>query len=118
MAKKWLAGLLLDALILRLFFRLNRFPKLNTVREDLDAVSGPVVECFQGFYIEAEPDTTIAERWWAFSLTYLELVAPGMVLAFLVAGLTESFLFPPGSKVRTQRGRPGRDADGADWGRR
>ncbi len=96
-AKKRLAGLLLAALILGLFFSFNRFPKLDTVREDLDAVSGPVVECFQGFCIEAEPDTTFVERWWDFSLEYLLLVAPGMAFAFLIAGLTESFLFPPGS---------------------
>ncbi len=33
------------------------------------------------------------QRWWDFSVTYLELVAIGMIFAFLVAGITETFLF-------------------------
>ena len=84
------------ALILVVFLVFNRFPKLEVVEEDLEAVTGPRVECFQGFCIEDEPDSTFLSRWWDFSLTYLELVAAGMLFAFLVAGLSEAFLFPAG----------------------
>ena len=92
--KKRLAGAILLGIILALFLAFNRFPKLEIVQEDLEAVSGPQVECFQGFCIEDEPDSTFLSRWWDFSLTYLRLVAGGMIFAFLVAGLTEAFLFP------------------------
>ncbi len=99
LGKKRVVGLAILIVILAVFFSFNRFPKLDTVREDLDAVTGPVVECFQGFCIEHEPDTTLLERWWEFSITYLQLVTAGMIFAFLVAGLTEAFLFPRGSGV-------------------
>ena len=92
--KKRLVGLLLLVAILAVFLSLNRFPKLDTVREDLDVVMAPKVECFQGFCIEAEDDSTLLERWWSFSTTYLRLVAAGMIFAFAVAGLTEGFLLP------------------------
>ena len=94
LARKRVVGLVLLVAILAVFLSLNRFPKLDTVREDLDAVLGPRVECFQGFCIEAENDSTFLARWWSFSTTYLRLVAVGMVFAFTVAGLTEGFLFP------------------------
>ncbi len=90
--KKRVVGLVLLVAILAVFLSLNRFPKLDTVREDLDAVMAPRVECFQGFCIE--DDSTFLSRWWSFSTTYLRLVAVGMVFAFTVAGLTEGFLFP------------------------
>ena len=95
--KKRAVGLVLLAVILALFLAFNRFPKLDTVRGDLDVVTAPEVECFQGFCIEAEPDSTLLRRWWDFSVTYLRLVAVGMTFAFLVAGLTEAFLFPRSS---------------------
>ena len=99
LGKKRAVGLALLLVLLAFFFSLNRFPKLDTVREDLDVVTGPVVECFQGFCIERELESTLLERWWDFSITYLQLVTVGMVFAFLVAGLTEAFLFPRGSGV-------------------
>ena len=92
--KKRAAGLVILAVLLVLFLAFNRLPKLDTVRGDLEVVSAVEVECFQGFCIEDEPDSTLLERWWGFSATYMRLVAVGMAFAFLVAGLTESFLFP------------------------
>ena len=102
-SKKRLAGVLLFAVILALFFTFNRFPKLDIVQGDLEAVSGPVVECFQGFCIEAEPDSSFVSRWVHFSVEYLRFVTIGMTFAFLVAGLSEAFLFPPGSGLLTSR---------------
>ncbi len=99
LGKKRAVGLALLLVLLAFFFSLNRFPKLDTVRGDLDVITGPVVECFQGFCIERELESTLLERWWDFSITYLQLVTVGMVFAFLVAGLTEAFLFPKGSGV-------------------
>ena len=87
-------------MLLALFLAFNRFPKLDTVREDLAVVNAPVVECFQGFCIESEPETSFVERWWSFSVEYLRLVAVGMTFAFLMAGLTEAFLFPRSSTER------------------
>ena len=95
--KKRAVGLLLLALILALFLAFNRIPKLDAVGTDLDAVTAPQVQCFQGFCIEREPGSTFLSRWWVFSLTYLRLVAVGMTFAFLVAGLAEAFIFPSGS---------------------
>lgn len=115
-AKKRLVGLVLIAVILGLFFAFNRFPKLDTVSGDLDAVSGSVVECFQGFCIERDPDSSFVTRWVDFSVTYLRLVTVGMVFAFLVAGLTESFLFPPGSRLWSGGGVLGRTLKGAALG--
>ena len=95
--KKRVVGLALLAVILTLFVVFNRFPKLGIVKEDLEAATSASAECFQGFCIETAPDSTLLSRWWEFSLTYLELVALGMTFAFLVAGLTEAFLFPQSS---------------------
>ena len=96
LAKKRLVGLLLAAVILALFLIFNRFPKLDTVQGDLEAVTSSTLECFQSFCIDRDPDSTFFSRWWEFSLTYLRLVSVGMVFAFVVAGLTEAFLFPAG----------------------
>ena len=95
--KKRGVGLALLAIILVLFFSLNRFPKLDVVEGDLDAASGADAQCFQGFCIEREEGSNFLSRWWGFSVTYLRLVTVGMTFAFLVAGLTEAFLFPSGS---------------------
>ena len=89
--RKRLAGILLLVLALSVFLVFNRFPKLDIVREDLRAASS-LGECFQGFCVDT--GATLFSRWWEFSVTYLELVAPGMIFAFLVAGLTGAFLFP------------------------
>ncbi len=97
LSKKRLAGIILLAAIVGLFFTLNRFPKLDAVGVDLDSVSSATEQCFQGFCIEREAGTGLLEQWWRFSVTYLRLVAIGMVFAFVVAGLAEAFLFPPGS---------------------
>ena len=95
--KKRVTGLVILAVLLILFLAFNRLPKLDTVRGDLDVVSAVEVECFQGFCIEDRPDSTLLQSWWDFSTTYMRLVAIGMGFAFLVAGLTESFLFPRSS---------------------
>ena len=101
--KKRIVGLALLSILLALFLLFNRIPKLDTVRADLDGVSSPAAECFQGFCIEADGDSSLLSRWWSFSVTYMRLVAAGMTFAFLVAGLAESFLFPPSSGGLTLR---------------
>ena len=92
--KRRVVGLALLAILLTLFLIFNRIPKLDTVEADLAAAASPKTECFQGFCFETDPDTSLLSRWWDFSLTYLRLVTLGMVFAFLVAGVTEVFLFP------------------------
>ena len=92
--KRRIVGLVLLAVLLTLFLVFNRVPKLDTVRADLAVATSPVAECFQGFCIEASPESSLLSRWWDFSLTYLRLVSLGMAFAFLVAGTTEAFLFP------------------------
>ncbi len=104
LGKKRAAGVAIGLALLVAFLAFNRFPKLDTVREDLAVVNAPVVECFQGFCIEAEPDTPFVERWWSFSVEYLRLVAAGMTFAFLMAGLTEAFLFPQTARERLTGG--------------
>jgi len=89
--KKRIVGVTLLTGLLSVFLVFNRFPKLDIVREDLRAASS-LGECFQGFCVDT--GATLFSRWWEFSVTYLELVAPGMIFAFLVAGLTGAFLFP------------------------
>lgn len=95
-AKKRTIGLALLLILVGLFFSLNRFPKIGIVGEDLDAVTAPVRQCFQGFCIDREPGQSFFSRWISFSISYLRLVTVGMTFAFLVAGLAESFLFPGG----------------------
>ena len=95
--KRRIVGLVLLAVLLTLFLVFNRVPKLDTVRADLAVATSPVAECFQGFCIEALPESSLLSRWWDFSLTYLRLVSLGMTFAFLVAGATEAFLFPKSS---------------------
>jgi len=50
--------------------------------------------------LENVDDATLWERWWNFSLTYLNLVWIGMVFAFMMAGITESFIFPGSLRER------------------
>ena len=47
LGKKRLVGLAILVIILSVFFSLNRFPKLDTVREDLEAVTGPKINVFK-----------------------------------------------------------------------
>ena len=65
-------------------------------------MSGPSAQCFQGFCINT--GQSLLARWWEFSVTYMELVAPGMIFAFLVAGLTAAFLFPQGVRLSSSGG--------------
>ena len=88
--KKRVVGLLVFVALLTLFFTFNRLPKVDIVEGDLAAVSGPEVQCFQGFCIDRDPDSSLLSRWWSFSVSYLRIVTVGMVFAFLVAGLAES----------------------------
>lgn len=97
--KKRVVGLLVFVALLTLFFTFNRLPKVDIVEGDLAAVSGPELQCFQGFCIDRDPDSSLLSRWWSFSVTYLRLVTIGMVFAFLVAGLAESFLFADSSTI-------------------
>lgn len=96
--KKRFVGILIFIVILGLFGAFNRFPKLDIVGEDLGAVTGPQVQCFQGFCIDRTGDQSFAERWVSFSVTYLRLVTIGMTFAFIAAGLAEAFLFLPESR--------------------
>ena len=95
--KKRTIGLVVLAVLLTLFLIFNRIPKLDTVRADLAIATSSQQECFQGFCIETQEEASLLSRWWDFSITYLRLVALGMTFAFLVAGVTEAFLFPQGS---------------------
>ena len=95
--KQLAVGLVLLAVLLGLFLWFNRIPKLDIVEADLAGVTAPTVECFQGFCLETEPESTLLSRWWDFSLAYLRLVSLGMIFAFLMAGLSETFLLPQGS---------------------
>ena len=113
LAKTRLAGIVIFAIILTLFFVFNRFPKLDIVEGDLESITGPVIECFQGFCIESDPDTSFVSRWVDFSVTYLRLVTIGMTFAFLVASLVQSFLLPPGSRPWSGGGPLGRTLKGA-----
>ncbi len=97
LSKKRAIGLAILAVLLTLFLMFNRIPKLDTVRADLAIATSSEQECFQGFCIETEEEASLLSRWWNFSITYLRLVAVGMTFAFLVAGVTEAFLFPSGS---------------------
>ena len=94
LTKERVFGLLLLAALLTLFLVFNRVPKLDTVHADLAAASAPAARCFQGFCVDADPGSPLLIRVWNFSLAYLKLVSTGMGFAFLVAGLTESFLYP------------------------
>ena len=95
--KQLAVGLVLLAVLLGLFLWFNRIPKLDVIEADLAGVTAPNVECFQGFCLESEPDSSLFSRWWDFSLAYLKLISLGMIFAFLMAGLTETFLLPQGS---------------------
>ncbi len=95
--KKRLVGVLLFLAILALFLAFNRFPKLDAVGTDVGLVTGPTAQCFQGFCIERDEGKSFLTKWVVFSISYLRLVAIGMTFAFVVAGLTEAFLFPSGS---------------------
>ena len=96
LSKKRAVGVCLLVVLLTLFLIFNRIPKLDTVRADLTEATATDQQCFQGFCVETRPDTPLLTRWWETSVTYLRLVALGMTFAFLVAGVTEAFLFPSG----------------------
>ena len=118
--KRRVIGAVLLLTLLVPFFALNRLPKLDTVRADLALALAPTAECFQGFCIEREPESTFLQRWWRFSLTYLQLVAAGMVFAFLAGGIAETFLMPAGAGAtgppRLLGGRWGRILKGLGMG--
>ena len=114
-AKRRVVGVALLLVILVPFAALNRLPKLDTVREDLGAALAPTAQCFQGFCIE-DPDRASERsgffaRWWRFSVTYLQLVAIGMLFAFAAAAIAEAFLVADVSVragLAISDGRPGR----------
>ena len=88
-----MTGIFLLTIILIVFLSFNRFPKLDAVGEDLEAINAPDIQCFQGFCIKRETGEGFYKQWLTFSITYLRLVSVGMTFAFVVAGLSESFLF-------------------------
>ena len=98
--KRRLVGVLLILVILAAFLSLNRFPKIDTIDSDLAIVASPDSQCFQGFCIEDLEQRSLLERWWDFSLEYLRNVSIGMLFAFVMAGLTEAFIFPPDKRER------------------
>ena len=105
--KKRAVGLVLLVVLLSLFLWFNRIPKLDTVQADLLDATAPAAACFQGFCVDNAPGSTLFSRWWDFSLAYLELVSLGMVFAFLIAGLTEVFLFPSSRGAQGGWAQPG-----------
>lgn len=94
-------GLIFLTLLLAIFISFSRFPKLDAINEDLEAVTKPVVECFQGFCVATEK--SLFDRWKSFSIAYFNIISAGMVFAFLVAGLTETFIIP--NKINTYRSK-------------
>ncbi len=114
--KRCVIGAVLLLAILLPFAAFNRLPKLDTVRADLQAALAPTAECFPGFCVEAEPQSSFLTRWWRFSLTYLELVATGMAFAFLAGGIAEAFLAPPNGSRRKATGPVGRILKGLGLG--
>ncbi len=98
--KRRYVGSVAALVLLILFLGFNRIPKLDTVEADLAIATSPIAQCFQGFCIENVDDSTLWDRWWNFSLTYLNLVSIGMVFAFMMAGITESFIFPRNTEER------------------
>ena len=98
--KRRFVGGILVLFILLLFLSLNRFPKLDTIEADLAVVASSGSECFQGFCIDNVQRRPLLERWWEFSIEYLKNVSIGMLFAFVVAGITEAFLFPPNRRER------------------
>ena len=106
LGRQRIIGTFLFLILFGVFFSQNRFPKLDIVREDVAIATREVTleggvpademtSCFQGFCFD--PDQGMWETWWDFSRTYIDLVAIGMVFAFLVAGLVDTFLFPTSS---------------------
>ena len=92
-SRRRLIGITLALILLALFFSLNRFPKLDTIDQDIAIVSSGTSECFQGFCIDNPNKKPLLERWWTFSIEYLRNVTIGMLFAFLMAGITEAYIF-------------------------
>ena len=96
LGRKRILGIVLFLALAAPFMALNRIPKLDTIRVDIDtavaaaADSGGAACVGQGFCFGG----ALLGRWWEFSTTYLQLVTLGMVFAFLVAGLATTLLFP------------------------
>ena len=93
-SRRRLIGITLALIFLALFFSLNRIPKIDTIDQDLAIVSSGTSECFQGFCINNPDRKPLVERWWTFSVEYLRNVTIGMIFAFLMAGITEAYIFP------------------------
>ena len=93
-SRRRLIGITLALFLLALFFSLNRIPKIDTIDQDLAIVSSGTSECFQGFCIDNPDRKPLVERWWTFSVEYLRNVTIGMIFAFLMAGITEAYIFP------------------------
>lgn len=103
LGRQRILGVLLMIPLFVFFYRTNRFPKLDTIREEVliatqeEALStalpaSGLSRCFQGFCFG--DSTGLLERWWEFSINYIELVTVGMIFAFLVAGIADALLFP------------------------
>ena len=81
--------------MLALFLVFNRVPKLDLVEEDMVAATAETARCFQGFCLESKPNESFLSGWWTFSLTYLGLVAAGMIFAILCRGNHRGVSVPP-----------------------
>ena len=103
LGRQRILGILLMIPLFAFFYRSNRFPKLDTIRDEVliatqeEAAAGALPasglsRCFQGFCFG--DDTGLLQRWWEFSINYIELVTVGMIFAFLVAGIADALLFP------------------------
>ena len=96
LGRQRIVGIVLFLALAGPFFVFSRFPKLDTIRDDIDsavraASDADGASCVgQGFCFGG----SLLGRWWEFSITYLQVVTVGMVFAFLVAGLATTFLFP------------------------
>ena len=92
--KKRIIGIVGILVLIGLFVAFNRIPKLDVIAEDMLSSVATVEKCFQGFCVDPTPHTSWTTRWLNFSLSYLKLVSIGMIFAFLIAGITEVFIFP------------------------
>ena len=117
LGKRQVVGLALIAVLLALFVLLNRIPKLDIAREDLAAAGGGVPgRCFQGFCVEYAENAGFLTRWWNFTLTYLRLVAVGMVLPSLWPALPRSSSFPIESCRRFRQVASRERSEASSWG--
>ena len=94
--RKRVVGIIIVSILFALFLAFSRLPKLDTIQHDLDIVTNPDLaeQCFQGFCIDIESESSLLSSWWDFSFSYMKLITTGMLFAFIIAGAVETFFFP------------------------